>query len=448
MKNSWRKRILLGAFLALSALALSGQSCLPGIGGDNTPVSNINLVMWGLWEESGHLAGAIEAFKKSTGITVEYRKIASVADYEQQLLAALAENRGPDIFVAHHTWPASKRSLMSPAPSGVIDERALREEFVDVVPRDVLFDGQIWALPLSVDTLALYYNKDILSSNGVARPPRTWQEFQQVVERVTKVNRFGVLEQSGAALGTAANISRAGDIVQVLLLQSGMPISTKENPEISLNTPEGKTTLTFFTDYANKSKTVFTWDLQQDYSIDAFAEGDTAMMLHYSYVKDTIVSKNPRLRFGISSLPQIADSKKIDFAGYWPYAVSNRSANPDAAWQLLRFLTGPEQALNINRAASLPPARVDAVEALQRDPVLGVFADQAITATTWLRGNIVAVDAIFNNLIDSINTGAATIDIALSRAQDQLNQVRPNLAPPAAEQQDNGGVNSNVNIGF
>lgn len=443
MASSLRFKISATLLTAASLFALTGVSCLPsGSPGGNTGNDAPNLVVWGLWEESAALEPIIAAFQEETGLNVEYRKIASVADYENDLLSALAEDRGPDIFVIHHTWVETKRGLMSLAPAEVIDERALREEFVDVVADDLIRDGRIYALPTSVDTLALYYNKDLLSAAGVARPPRTWDEFLAVVERITRVNRLGVIEQSAAALGTAANVSRATDIIQLLFMQSGLSLSNPDN-KIKLSDEIGVQALTFYTDFANKSKKAYTWNLQQDYSLDAFAEGKTAMMINYSYHLPTIRAKNPRLRFDVAPVPQITDSKVQNFASYWPYAVSNKSSNPTAAWQFLRRTTNTDNSLAIIRHHQIPPARRDGVSSLSRDPTLGVFAEQALTAVTWPRGDIVAIDAIMNTMIDNVVTGASTINASLIRAQEQVNLIQPAPVAEAPDQPPVGGLAPN-----
>jgi len=378
--------------------------------------------MWGLWQESGDVSEIISAFQAQTGIGVEYKKIASVADYERQLIEALAEGRGPDIFVIHHSWVNNHRALLAPAPQEVVDEKAVHEEYVEVVTDDLIRDGKVYALPHSVDSLVLFYNKDVFAANGIARPPRTWDEFQQIVERLTSITRFGTIERSAAALGTAKNINRAPDIVQLLLLQSGVPIAGADG-RVSINNQTGTRALQFYTDFANKSKKVYTWDLQQDYSIDAFAEGDTAMMLGYSYHVPVVRAKNPRLQFAIAPIPQIADSQPVTFASYWPFAVSKASGNATAAWQFIRFATSAAQAAALNAAAGTPPAHRLAVEQQLRDPLFGTFAQQALTAKSWRRPDPVAVDAIFNTMIDSVITGAATIDESMARAETQLNQA-------------------------
>lgn len=439
MNTSRRYRASLVGIAILSIVALTGFGCKPrNQAGGVFDASNVELIVWGLWQTSEQMSPILASFEQTTGAKVAYKKISSVAEYERELLQALAEGRGPDIFVIHHTWPLNRTAILQPAPVNVVDERAVREEFVDTVAEDVIILGQVYALPVSVDTLALYYNKDILASTGVARPPQTWQELQQIVERITQVSRLGTIDQSAAALGTAQNISRAADIMQLLFMQSGLDIADPADYQVSLSTDAGERALTFYTDFANKSKKVYTWDLLQDYSIDSFAEGESAMMVNYSYLIPTITAKNPRLRFAIAPVPQIADSQTVNFAAYWPFAVSKQSPNPAAAWRFIRHLTNTESAAQLNQSQQTPPARRDGVEALKRDPILGVFADQALTARSWPRGDVVAIDAIVSTMIDSVITGAATIDASLRVAEAQLDRIKPPVPVPADQAGDSG----------
>jgi multiple sugar transport system substrate-binding protein len=408
--------------VVVSVFALTGFGCRekPIISGGT------NLIVWGLWQDSNSMTPVLKTFEEQTGIKVTYKRISSVSSYEQELLTALAENRGPDVFVIHHTWVDEKMSLISPAPVEIINSRQVQDEFVDVVAADVVRSGQVYALPTSVDTLAMFFNKDLLNANSVARPPRTWNDFQQMVERVTRVDRLGSLQQSAASLGTAANVNRASDIIQLLLLQSGLPIYNQSQNQIQINNEIGQRAFTFYTDYSNKAKRVYTWNLQQDYSIDAFAEGETATMFNYSYHVPTIRAKNPRLNFAVAPMPQIADTadtRRVNFAAYWPFVVSNRSQNKTQAWQFIRYITGPNASPAINSAMEAPPARRDSVVQSQHDPVIGVFAEQSLSATTWRRQAGTAVDSIFNTAIDNIASGSATVNDALRRAEDQLNKL-------------------------
>lgn len=412
------KRIWLFLLVAVSAIALTGLGCRRP-GGSSGSLDQ-PLVVWGLWQESAWMDPVIDSFTDQTGIEVEYKKMGSVATYEKDLLEALAEGRGPDIFVIHHTWVEGKRGLMSPAPADIITERDLLQEFVPVIAQDAVRDGFVYALPTSVDTLALYYNQDLLAAAGIATPPRTWQEFQRAVEKITTVTRLGIIEQSAASIGAAANVNRAPDILQLLMLQSGLNIFDPQTRRADISGDIGERSLTFYTDFSNKSKKVYTWDLGQDYSIDAFSQGDTAMMINYSYHIPTIEAKNPRLRYAVAPLPQIADSTPMTFANYWPFAVAASSRSPQASWEFLRFMTSAQASQLINTEQQAPPARRDTVPIVQSDTQLGVFADQSLLATSWPRVNIVATDAIFNTMVDDVVTGSNNITDALVQAEDQL----------------------------
>ncbi len=422
MVRSFRRHLSLLLLVIISAFSLTGFGCR-----EKSIISNGgSITVWGLWQSSEAMEPVLEAFESETGITVNYKLIDSVSSYEQQLLEALAENQGPDVFVIDHTWVDDKMSLISPASDSIVTARQVEDEFVDVVADDVIRNGQVYALPTSVDTLVMYYNKDILNSNSIAQAPKTWTDFQEMVERITSVDRLGNLQQSAAALGTAANINRASDILELLLMQSGLPIYNESQSEIQINNEVGQRALTFYTDFANKSKSVYTWNLQSDYSIDAFAEGDTAVMFNYSYHVSTVSAKNPRLNFAIAPMPQIAgtaDTNRVNFASYWPFVVSKQSQNQTAAWQFIRYLTNANASQTINAAISAPPARRDSVVQFQNDSVLGVFSEQSLTAATWRRKAGTAVDSIFNTAIDDVANGSATVADAIRRAEEQLDNL-------------------------
>lgn len=425
MNRQTRQNLSVLVLAAVSLVSLTGFGCRRTQGtGDNF---SGELTVWGLWQESAQMEPVLKDFTDTYGVKVNYKKVASVATYEKDLLEALAEGRGPDVFTIHHTWVEDKRRIMSPAAASIVDERAVRNEFVDIAGQDLVRDGQVYALPTSVDTLALYYNKDLLNSAGVARPPRTWTEFQQMVERVSRVNRVGSVELSAAAMGTATNINRASDILQLLWLQSGLNIYDTKGKQTDINNDAGKRALTFYTDFANKAKKVYTWNLQQDYSLDAFSQGTTATMLSYSYQIPVIQAKNPRLNFGVAPMPQIADNaatQRVDFSAYWPFAVSATSRAPQTAWQFVRFITNKAESSKINQAQQVPPALRDSVVELERDPALGVFAEQALTAKSWPQADSVAVDDVLTRMIDDVVSGAVTVDEAVQRGADQINNIQ------------------------
>jgi len=153
--------------------------------------------------------------------------------------------------------------------------------FADVVYNDAVFDNQIFGLPMSVDTLALYYNRDLFNTAGIPLAPTTWTEIQEAVKRLTYQDTAGALTQSGIALGTADNVDRATDIVSLLMLQNRAVMTVGRSVTFQQTPPNGSReyvpgpdAVRFYTDFANPVKEVFTWNSQQPNSLDAFAQGN------------------------------------------------------------------------------------------------------------------------------------------------------------------------------
>src|SRR6185503_13897351 len=114
-----------------------------------------------------------QAIHKNT--TIKFVK-KDVTNYEQDLVDAIASGNGPDIFSIHNDWLPAQKDKIAPIPSSIMTVKSYKDDFVDVAFGDFVKDNQIYAIPISVDVLGLYYNEDILTSAEIAQPPTTWPE--------------------------------------------------------------------------------------------------------------------------------------------------------------------------------------------------------------------------------------------------------------------------------
>lgn len=414
-----RKKI--GAFLLLLIFILStGFGCKTTNTATQTASKPIVLTFWQAFDDTDAFDEVINKYQKlHPNISIEYRKL-RYEEYESELLNAWAEDRGPDIFAIHNTWIKKYQSKIIPMPAeitmaymvevGTIQKeivpqlqtnksltvRDLKNNFVDVVASDVILDdGKIYGLPLSVDTLALYYNRDLLNSAGITSAPRFWnKEFQQAVKKLSKQDIKKGLVQSGIALGTSKNINRFSDILSVLMMQNGAVMNNGDQitfHSIPANMPEdynpGLEALRFYTDFANPNKEVYSWNSDMPNSLEAFTSGNLAMMIGYSFNLEQIKAQAPKLNFGISKLPQIeGNSTEVNFANYWIDSVSKKSKNPNEAWDFIQFLTKEENA-KIYLEKTKKPTALKSLIAFQKDNEdLGVFAEQILSAKSWYHG--------------------------------------------------------------
>jgi multiple sugar transport system substrate-binding protein len=297
--------------------------------------------------------------------------------------------------------------------------------FVDVAYKDLVFQNKIYALPLYVDTLAIFYNKDMLNTAGITNPPKDWEEFNKYIELLTKFDSKGNIVQAGAAIGTARNINRSTDLLAALMVQNGTQMTNATNTATSFTrTVEGQrvgeNALQFYTDFANPKKAVYTWNDQQHYSIDAFIEEKVAMMFNYSHQIPSVSSRYQRLNYGIAPFPQASELDAKNYANYWASAVSAQSKNQDAAWRFLTYLTSKDGAMAYLQATSRPSAWRDVIDVQRNDAQLGVFAVQALSAKSWFQVDNYAIDQILADMIDEVNIKRSTVRNALRAAESKI----------------------------
>jgi multiple sugar transport system substrate-binding protein len=447
------QKIIALCVVLVSSVVLSGCGLK-----DNSVKYNVTLEVWGVFDSADAYGSIFADYRKLNPYVtaIKYKKL-NVDTYKQDLVDALAAGNGPDIFLVRNTWvPAFQDKIVAAPDTSFSDELGFRNAFVDVAVNDFMgSDKKIYGAPLSVDSLALYYNKDLFNAAGILTPPATWEEFARDAAMLTKIDSYGNIIQSGAALGTAYNINRSTDVLMAMMLQSGVPFQGNVNTGIDFQ--KGASALDFYTKFANTQSPTYSWNALQHYSIDSFYEGQAAMMINFSYHYDTLIHKNAKLNIATAQLPQFENGVKADYANYWGYVVAkNKDFGPEVkdktaqdkvrvyeAWQFLKYMTMPNgKTITLHNALTptsskdftmpndpaqmyltltkKPAARRDLLEQERRDVVLGPFAEGNIIARNWVQVDPETVETIFAETIDSINRGAATVDRALIVAQNRV----------------------------
>jgi len=432
-----RKQLLMiagGIVLILVFIFFLCPTFFPGLCKKPCKKVMVDLEIWGVYDEPEVFSKLIETYekqnKKCANIRIEYKKI-NFDSYEEELVNAFASDKAPDIFMIHNTWlPKHKDKIKEPSET-LLPFADFRATFVDVVEQDMTDENMIYGLPLYVDTLALYYNKEYFNTAGIPYPPATWDDLILAAEKLTKKNQSGQIERAGITLGTVENINRPTDILSLLMLQNGTEMVNENKDSVNFDNSvrredsfyyPGQDALRFYTDFANPSKITYTWNRQMPYSIDAFTEGKAAMMINYSHHIATIKSKAPYLNFAVSPMPQLKERNfDVNYANYWAFAVSERTKLPEEAWKFLIYLTNKENSQKYLENIKKPTARRDLVDWQKEDLEFGVFAKQSLTAKSWYQVDNNKVETILANAITSVNLGSSSISKALETAASQIN---------------------------
>ncbi|MBD3238053.1 MAG: extracellular solute-binding protein [Candidatus Moranbacteria bacterium] len=451
------KRLQVGT-LAIFLLCLTA-----GCGLKQKPLPAIDeLVVWGVWDDSDVIDGFAENYiDQNPNIKqITYRKF-PIEEYEDELIRAFARDQGPDIFLAHHTWLKRHGEFMigleqsrqvynqaiqslggcQKPPSieqPLISERNYKEAFVDVAYQDFVSNGEIYGIPLAVDTLALYYNEDLYKEINEFYPPTTWEELEKISRKLAKIDEFGNINQAGIGMGTARNVGRPGDILAMLIMQKGSDIVDRKTLSVEITQkargPAGQLinpglqALEFYTGFADASHPNYTWNPRMHHSTDLFQEGKLGMIINYTFAVDLLKLKAPKLNFKLAKIPQFqgaSPENKITYANYWGYVVAGKSAHkraslPIEAWKFLLYLGQKEQIQAYVELTNRPPSRRDVIEERKNDPDFGVFAEQAYKAKSWIQPNEHRVNQIFKKNIE---------DVALNKQEpeDAVNNIESNI---------------------
>lgn len=463
-------KILTSIFILASLLVVSG--C--GLKQANPKKYILNLEIWGVFDNPDAFAEIIENYKKTNPNIreIRYKKL-SENTYRQDLIDALAAGQGPDIFLIQNNWLAKFNDKVVPALPQLLTEQKFRANFADVAATDFINKGSIYAVPLSIDSLGLYYNKDIFNAAGISAPPVSWNEFMEYSRKITKLNATGQIIQSGAALGTSNNVNRATDILNLMFLQGNTGMVDMVNKKALFDQSvkkdgewlnSGENALNFFIQFANRNSALYSWNAQMRNSIDAFSEGTVGMMLNYSWQWENIANKSPNLNFAVAPIPQLSENDPVNFPNYWAFAVA-KNRTPDTtgmppaqasmvtneirigeAWQFLTYLTTkPEQAavttqttnattgIAINSSfdpavkylekTNKPAARRDLIETQKTDVRKGAFAKGNLIAKNWYQADPEIINSIFIQTIDKVNKGQASVQEAVATAAASVTQL-------------------------
>lgn len=466
-------KIKLQKFLALMVVSLLTVTMLSGcFRKTDAPVREtpqpVEIVYYKLFDGEDVMRPLIQKYVATHPlVTIKYRKFDDQEDYYRTILNELAEGEGPDIFSVPNYWIKRNARKITPLDPTVASPKDFADTFVAVAEKDLVFadprDGvtKIFALPLTVDTLALYYNKslyeDRIPSRG--RPAETWEEFKEDVFQLTKAdNSFERFELAGTAIGRSDNIARAVDILYLMMLQYKVKFynDALNRAEFSKQSAIGTSSINYnpatealklYTSFGLASQKNYTWnEYMADAAspvkeIEAFARGKVATIFGYSYLYEQIKEQIEELKkknvptidpgvIRVSSVPQVNDpatstEKRDAYANYFVETVGRNTEHPEVAWDFLMFISSKDNIAYYNEKTRRPTSRRDQIEEQKADPIYGVFAEQVGYAESLLIYDWQLYADIFGKAIsDVISTTVSTVE-AVRTAENSINLVLP-----------------------
>lgn len=423
-------QILLLAVFGLAAVAgLFVFATSKGIGGGGNQVGTV--VIWGSLPQEG-MDAAIEALTYDPRYDgVSYLEVPE-ASMSATLAQAIAEGRGPDLVVITQEQLLSERSKLTPVPPQSLPVRDFVDAYVPMAELFLSSEGA-YGIPFVVDPLVLYYDRAALASAGAAGAPTTWEGVLALAPTLSRVtdDRQAVIE-SAVPLGDYANVANARALLSLILLQSGTSISaaTEAGQESTLRgdgeTVPAEAAVSFYAQFANPAKTVYSWNRSLPESTDAFVAGTLAMYPGFASERPFLAAANPNLEFDMARMPQPAvNGTRMTYGRLYAFAVPRASMNPtgalEAAFGLASSAVSPEAA----KALSMAPAMRIALTPDPSDRYAAVYYPEAMVARGWLSPAPATTDGIFSGMITNVTSGRMSALQAVRAAHESLEAALP-----------------------
>jgi ABC-type glycerol-3-phosphate transport system substrate-binding protein len=418
------------AFFVFAVLIFSGmikigsQSSKSGLQG--------KVVIWGTFPESD-LSNTFDLIlKENKELSIKYQD-KDPETYQQELIESFANGVGPDLFIMTTDMIKKNSNFIYKVPYANFPEKTFRDAFINGA--EIYLDsGGVLGFPIVVDPIVLFFNKDILTNEGIVYPPRSWDELFTLNPSLTKRDDFGVISQSMIALGQYENINNVKAILATLLLQNDNSIVQRGSSQINqdyvsmlnsnpliLTVSPIQAVVEFFVEFSNPSDTAYSWNRSLPNSFDMFTGGKLAFYIGRASELFKIEAANPNLSFDVTEIPQVKNVKiKRTYGEIYALAINKKSSNITSAISVAETLNQGEDAKNFGISVSLPPASKALLSDKPTDPYLFTFYNSALISRSWIDPDKEKSDLIFRELIENRLSNSLSVGEAINKAQNQL----------------------------
>ncbi|GHE62455.1 sugar ABC transporter substrate-binding protein [Streptomyces longispororuber] len=268
--------------------------------------------------------------------------------------AAGGNSGAPDVMRTEVAWVADFANLGYLAP---LDGTAALDKPDDYLPQaaaSTKFKGKTYAVPQTIDTLALFYNKKMLKDAGVA-VPKTFDEVKSAAKKIKSKS------------GKTGLYLRGDDPYFYLpyLYGEGGDLLDTEKKEITVDDAEGGKAFAVMKDLVDSKAAVTDASDGYNNQLNAFKDGDVAMALDGPWSIEGALAgkqfKNDKANLGVAPVPG-GSARQASPQGGWNLAAYAGSKNLDASYAFIKYMSSAKVQQQTTEKLSLLPTRTSVYE--------------------------------------------------------------------------------------
>lgn len=316
-----------------------GITLLPGCKKKESIKKQIYLLDLGIPEYMKWMSGVIKKFEVShPGIKVKVEYV-SGGTYNK-FLVQLAGGNLPDVVNMNDTvYPdLVYRNAFLPLDKFIEKDKLSIEDFKPSALKYGTLNNTIYVIPMFTGSIVIFYNKDLFKEAGIPFPKDgwTWDEFKDVCKRLT-MDKDGDGKIDQYALDGWGLLNW-----YPMILQNGGYIISPDKKKCLINSPEAIDAMRFVQDLFIRDKVL----VSEIVSPSLKQMGGSAMMSNNKVAMTTggfgAYLGFPDIDWDIVAPPEKMGGRRVFHGGCWGYAIPNGAKNPEAGWELIKYLTSKE----------------------------------------------------------------------------------------------------------
>lgn len=327
-------------------------------GCDETADRRTTLDFWAFGREGEAVQGLIAVFEQEyPEIRVRVQQIPWSAAHEK-LLTAFAGDSMPDLFQLGNTWLPEFVALGAVADLGPWignDPDMGGNAFFAGVAATNVIDGVAYGVPWYVDTRLVFYRRDILKQAGYATFPETWSRWREAMRRVKEIvgpERYAIFLPIDEWTTPT-----------ILAMQLGAPLLRDGARFAAFDEPRFREAFRFYLEMFRDRLAPSAGGSQIANLYQEFANGYFAMFISGPWNIGELKQRWPGREDAWATAPMPGpddDTAGVSLAGGASLVIHKGSAHKDAAWTLIRYLSGTERQVRFHALTGDLPARRDA----------------------------------------------------------------------------------------
>ncbi len=408
---------------ALSAAAFS-------LAAGSVSAAELSIVSGAIGRDIETLRANLDRFEEATGHKVSIVEMPSSTtdQFAQYRLWLSAGNEDIDVYRTDVIWAPQLADHLVDLSEAAGEEA--KAHFASIIQSQTV-DGRLVALPFYADAPALYYRSDLLQEYGL-EPPETWAALEAAAKTIQEGERAkGAADFHGFVFQAAAYEGLTCDALEWVKSNGGGQI-VEPDGTISINNPKAAEALDMAASWIGTIAPEGVLGYKEEESRGVWQTGKAAFMRNwpYAYALSNGDDSAVKGKFAVAPLPS-GEAGQAAALGGWNLAVSKYSDEPEAAIELVKFLTGPEaQKLRAVQNSSLPtrPALYDDPEIVAAQPIIPqwkeIFMSAAPRPSAPTKGDYNEVSKLFWDAAHATLSGEGSAEQNLARLEARLKRLK------------------------